>query len=453
MTCASVTNDGSHYRSGQALTNIGAMNEEYEPYTMADPSFYDAMHSEQTAGESFAAADRALPAGWSRYEQDDWFVFNPGTSGLPAQGWKLHAAATKANAARVIVTIFDYCVERGIHFKFLRSEQALVARVSKYAPRGYSGKLVTIYPTDDAHCEQILTELGALLDGEPSPYILSDLRWGKGPLYVRYGAFANRYTVDASGDVVAAIADPDGNLVEDRRGPVFYTPPWVTLPEFLKPHLEARNSVTVADLPYTFEQVVHFSNGGGIYVGKDKRTGREVVLKEGRPHAGLDAWGHDAVQRLEREYGILQRLAGIPGIPEVYDLFWVGEHRFMAMEYVKGDVLSKALVMRYPLIDATATDQEYAKFTDWAVHVQHQVEATIAAVHERGIVYGDLHLFNIVIREDDSVVLLDFEVASPVEDALRPAWATRGSPRRAAPPGSPSTCTRWPAYGSRCSCR
>jgi len=402
------------------------MNEEYEPYTMADPSFYDAMHSEQTAGESFAAADRALPAGWSRYEQDDWFVFNPGTSGLPVQGWKLHAAATKTNAARVIETIFDYCVERGIHFKFLRSEQALVARVSKYAPRGYSGKLVTIYPTDDTHCEQILTELGALLDGEPSPYILSDLRWGKGPLYVRYGAFANRYTVDASGDVVAAIADPEGNLVEDRRGPVFYTPPWVTLPEFLRPQLEARNAVTVADLPYTFDEVVHFSNGGGIYVGKDKRTGREVVLKEGRPHAGLDAWGHDAVQRLDREFGVLRKLAGIPGIPAVYDLFWVGEHRFMAMEYVKGDVLSKALVMRYPLIDATATEVGFAEFTDWAVNVQHQIEATIAAVHERGIVYGDLHLFNIVIREDNSVVLLDFEVASPVADALRPGLGNQG---------------------------
>jgi serine/threonine protein kinase len=405
---------------------VGAMNEEYEAYTMADPSFYDAMHSEQTAGESFAAAERALPAGWERYEQDDWFVINPGTSGLPLQGWKLHASATTANAARVIETIWDYCVPRGIHFKFLRSEQALISRVSKYAPRGYSGKLVTIYPLDDTHCEQILRELGELLDGEPSPYILSDLRWGKGPLYVRYGAFANRYTVDPSGKVIAAISDPDGNLVADRRGPVFYTPPWVTLPEFLKPHFEARNAVTVQNVPYTFEKVLHFSNGGGIYVGKDTRTGKDVVLKEGRPHAGLDAWGHDAVRRLEREHNILRRLAGVPGIPEVYDLFWLGEHRFMAMEYIDGDVLSKALVTRYPMIDATATDEDYARFTDWAVKVQDQIEATIAAVHERGIVYGDLHLFNIVVREDDSVVLLDFEVAAPVEDSLRPGLGNQG---------------------------
>src|SRR5205823_6142768 len=149
-----------------------------------------------------------------------------------------------------------------IEFKYLRSPAALTARVSKYAPRGFSGKLVTVYPMDDAMCEQILTELGAVLDGVPNPYILSDLRWGRGPLHVRYGAFVNRYTVDADGEVVPAIADGDGKLVADRRGPVFYTPPWVTLPDFLVPQLEARNSVTVADLPYTIDRVLHFSNGG-----------------------------------------------------------------------------------------------------------------------------------------------------------------------------------------------
>jgi serine/threonine protein kinase len=412
------------------------MNEEYEAYVMADPSFYDAMHSEQTAGESFAAAGRPLPEGWQRYEQDDWFVLDPKTAGTqtegtPLQGWKIHASATQANASRVIDKIWDYCTPRGIQFKFLRSEIALLSRVSKYAPRGFSGKLVTIYPMDDTQCEQILTELGELLHGEPSPYILSDLRWGMGPLYVRYGAFANRYTVDDTGEVVDAIAQPDGTLVADRRGPVFYTPPWVTLPDFLKPHLESRNAVTVKDLPYTFDSVVHFSNGGGIYVGTDTRTGKKVVLKEGRPHAGLDALGHDAVRRLEREHNTLRRLSGIPGIPEVYDLLWVGEHRFMVMEYVEGDVLSKAITMKYPLIDPTADAADYANFTEWVLDIHRQVETTMAAVHERGIVYGDLHLFNIVVRADDTIMLLDYEVAAPVEEATRPGLGNPGftSPR------------------------
>jgi class III lanthionine synthetase len=403
------------------------MDQDYQPFCMADPSFYDAMHSEASAGESFATSARQLPTGWSLHEQDDWFVVNPAVrQQIPLQGWKIHASATQDNADSVLDKIWDYCVERGISFKFLRSTTALLARVSKYAPRGYAGKLVTIYPENDAACERILTELGALLDGEPSPYILSDLRWGTGPLYVRYGAFANRYTVDSTGVVVDAIADQDGNLVADRRDPVFYVPPWVTLPAFLEPHLAARNAVTLTDVPYTIERVLHFSNGGGIYAGRDTRTGKEIVLKEARPHAGLDSYGHDAVRRLDREYETLTRLAGIPGVPAVHDLFWIGEHRFLAMDHVDGDVLGKAIVLRYPLIDPASTQEDYAGFTRWAIDIHRQVSETIEQIHERGIVYGDLHLFNIVVREDDTIALLDYEVTSAVEDATRPGLNNPG---------------------------
>src|SRR6266536_1044393 len=312
------------------------MDQVYETYTMADPSFYDAMYSAQTAGESFAIARRPLPDEWTIKDRDDWLIVDPGPTDLPLQGWKIHASSTLDNADGILEAVWDYCVPQRIQFKFLRSHSALNARLAKYAARGNSGKLVTIYPADDAQCETILCELGAELVGEPSPYILTDLRWGKGPLYVRYGAFSMRYTVNDNGDPVPAIEDGDGNLVPDRRNPVFYIPPWVTLPTFLEPHLAARNAATVADMPYTIDEVLHFSNGGGIYAGQDSRTGRKVVLKEARPHSGLDGYGRDAVGRLQREYDLLTRLAGIPGIPAVYDIFTLGEHRFTASELVDG---------------------------------------------------------------------------------------------------------------------
>jgi tRNA A-37 threonylcarbamoyl transferase component Bud32 len=403
------------------------MDQDYQPFCMADPSFYDAMHSEDTAGESFATASRPLPEGWTLREQDDWLVVNPAVrQDTPMQGWKIHASATIDNADHVLDTVWEYCVARGILFKFLRSSSALLARVAKYAPRGFAGKLVTIYPENDEACEKILTELGAQLDGEPSPYILSDLRWGNSPLFVRYGAFSVRYTLDSAGTMVEAIADGDGNLVPDRRDPVFYVPPWVTLPAFLEPHLAARNAVTTTDLPYTVERVLHFSNGGGIYVGHDTRTGQEVVLKEARPHAGLDAQRHDAVRRVEREHEVLTALAGIPGIPKVHDLFWLGEHRFLVMEYVEGEVLAKSIVLRYPLVDPTATPADFAEFSAWVQKIYDQVDQTIAQVHERGIVYGDLHLFNVMVRPDDTVALVDFEVASRIEEGARPGLNNPG---------------------------
>ncbi len=409
------------------------MSERYEAFCMASSIFYDALHSERTAGKSFATADRPLPSDWRREDQDDWLVFAPVELDVPTQGWKIHLSATLDNADRILDAVFDYCVPRGIEFKFLRSRPALWLRSSKYAPRGYSGKLVTVYPHDEAACERILSELGDILDGEPSPYILSDVRWRNGPLYVRYGGFAARYCISDSGEVVLAIEDADGKLVPDRRDPVFYVPPWVTVPDFLAPQIAARNSVTVGELPYTFESVLHFSNGGGLYRGRDKRTGAEVVLKEARPHAGLDSIGDDAIRRLEREYEMLDRLAGVPAVPAVYDLFWVGEHRFLAMEYVDARPLHRELVHRYPMIDVAAEPADFDRYTEWALDVYHQVETALSEMHDRGVVYGDLHLFNIMIQPDGSVTLLDYEIASLVEENKRPSLGNQGF---AAPTGT-----------------
>ncbi|WP_417198249.1 hypothetical protein [Streptomyces stelliscabiei] len=77
----------------------------------------------------------------------------------------------------------------------------------------------------------------------------------------------------------------------DQRKPTFHVPEWVTLPAFLEPQLAARNTTTVGDLPYRIDKALHFSNGGGVYVGTDTRDGRRVVLKEGRPHAGWPPTG------------------------------------------------------------------------------------------------------------------------------------------------------------------
>ncbi|MGZ5071663.1 MAG: hypothetical protein ACXWGX_10390, partial [Usitatibacter sp.] len=52
-----------------------------------------------------------------------------------------------------------------------------------------------------------------------------------------------------------------------------------------------------------------------------RRTGERVVLKEGRPYAGLDIAGRDAVTRLHHERDILQRLSGLDVVPRVVDFF------------------------------------------------------------------------------------------------------------------------------------
>ncbi|MGW1450644.1 class III lanthionine synthetase LanKC [Micromonospora sp. NPDC002411] len=401
------------------------MDERYDSYCAADRLFYDSLGA-AVAQPVFPAADRPVPHGWRREPLDDWLIYGPDGGSLPQQGWKIHISATLANAERILDTVFDYCVPRGLSFKFLRGPRTLLLRNSKYAARAASGKFVTVYPRDDAELELTCKELDELLAGEPGPYVLSDLRYGTGPVHVRYGGFAARYCHSPDGQVVPAIEDDSGTLVPDRREPVFHLPAWVTLPDFLGPHLAARNDTNTNEVPYRIERVIHFSNGGGLYVGRDLRTDTQVVLKEARPHAGLDADGTDAVARLAREATALRQLADLPQVPRVHDEFTLGEHHFLALEFIEGRPLNKALVDRYPLIDADATPDDRTAYTRWAQHVYEQVDALITAIHDRGLVYGDLHLFNIMIRPDDQVALVDFEVAAPIAGHRRPGLRNQG---------------------------
>ncbi|MEU1312351.1 class III lanthionine synthetase LanKC [Streptomyces cinnamoneus] len=425
------------------------MDKRYEVYCLADRHFYEIPDrmSEPTARQGqdrsggdaqgvnglFATARRPVPDGWKSTRHGDWLQLTPVDAtgaprpGQPAQGWKIHVTATARTADATAAAVWDYCTARDVPFKFVPTPRQLHLRNSKYAARDHSGKFATVYPADEAALHTVLTGLHEILAGRPGPYILTDLRWHEGPLYVRYGAFARRYCTDAQGALVPAVEDPTGTLVPDLRNPAFQTPPWVTLPDFLAPHLAARNATTVGDLPYRIEKALHFSNGGGVYRGTDTRDGRAVVLKEGRPHAGLAADGADAIARLEREKDALEQLAGLGVAPAVRDWLAVGDHRFLVMDFVEGRPLNSFFAERHPLLGADPDPAAVADYTAWALRIHRAVEEAVERVHAKGVVFNDLHMFNILVAPDErSVTLIDFEAAAPASASGRQIVAHPG---------------------------
>jgi len=405
------------------------VDKQYEQYCVADRVFYDSprQHDPLTL---FPISRRPLPDGWRRERHGDWLTNISPSSPAPAQGWKIHVSTCLDNSDEVITQVWQYCVPRGVSFKFLGSPLAVLMRNAKYSSRSASGKAVTIYPVDEVACERILRELDTELAGAPGPYILSDLRYSAGPLYVRYGGFTGRFCLDSRGEMAPAIENPAGDLVPDPRSHVFMTPEWVTLPEFLAPHLAARNSVTVTDLEYDLTGALHFSNGGGVYTGTDRRTGEQVILKEARPHAGLAADGSDAVTRLHREHDFLLRLSGLRIAPEVRGFPQVGEHRFLVEEFIPGRTLNSVFVERYPLGGPVPDPAAVKAYTAWALGICGKVERAAEAMHERDVVFNDLHMFNVIVRPDDTVAFIDFEAASDIgEGRVR----TVGNPGFAAP--------------------
>jgi class III lanthionine synthetase len=398
-----------------------------EAYCLADPLFYDSPTATRGGDDrDFRLAEAPPPPGWERVELEDWLMYQPIGCRLPAQGWKIHASSCLDQADEVLEIVWGYCVARNVPFKFIRSELLLFLRNAKYAHRGSSGKFITIYPSDDAQFERILKTLAPLLEGCEGPYILSDLRWAEGPLYVRYGGFAERYCIGRDGEQTLAIEDGDGRLVEDRRGAVFEIPDWVTPPSCLIPHIEARSSTTIEEMPYRIESAVHFSNGGGLYLGTDKGSGERVVLKEARPHAGLAVDRADAVARLGRERAALERLQGLDVVPSLRDYFTLADHHFLVEEFVEGKSLNSEVGRRYPLGYEGTDVSARAEYASWALEMQQRVEEAVDEIHGRGVVLGDIHPSNVLVRPEGRVVLIDLEVASEALDELHPTLADPG---------------------------
>jgi hypothetical protein len=410
---------------GDESMDVGVV---YLEHCLADTDFYDSLQGWDDSTTRFALAGEQPPPGWGKYQEQLWVSFAPHGVLPPEQGWKVHVSATPANAEHVLSVVAEHCLRSGLTFKFLRSRQALRLANSKYADRTASGKFCVLYPSED-ELEHTVTELGAALDGQFGPYILSDLRWKSGPVYLRYGAFQTQYCLNDAGEPVFALTDPTGRLVPDDRGPVFRLPEWVPVPPFLTDQIAGRES---GEFPYQVRRPLHFSNAGGVYLAIDPRTGGQVVLKEARPMAGLDEQDVDAVTRLHHEQATLLRLTGLGLVPRVLDAFTCWEHHFLVQEYIEGEPLPRCVGERHPLAAPDPDAQEIDEYTGWAVQIVKQLGDALHMLHERGVVLGDVQPSNMIVRPDGHIALVDLELALPVDGGGRP---TLGAPGFSAPPG------------------
>ncbi|ADJ42159.1 serine/threonine protein kinase [Amycolatopsis mediterranei S699] len=403
------------------------MDLRYEAFCFADPLFYDELQENGAPVEDFTPALPASVAGWVTTDRGVWRARHPDGRVLPAQGWQVHVSAGLGNASRVLAQVSESCTEHAVAHKHLRSPLTLLARNSKYASGDSEVELATIYPADDNELERVLMDLSTRLEGEHGPGIPSALQYGDGPLYVRYGGFAEQW-VEHDGNRVPAVRKPDGRLVPEKREPTSSMPDWVKLPTCLRSSITARKGGARTQFPYRMVRPLHVSNGGGSYLADPKAGGDQVVLKEARPYAGLDEARIDAVERLRREHEVLGRLAGIPGVPRAVEWFTVSERHYLAAEYLPGIPLAGWLTRNYPLTRRSTTTVDLADYTRRALDIVEGVEKAIGEAHARGIVLGDLHPQNILVDEDhhDRISLTDFGTAFDAESADRPTPGTPG---------------------------
>ncbi|MFE7664915.1 class III lanthionine synthetase LanKC [Streptomyces celluloflavus] len=390
------------------------MDPRYEAFTIADPLWYEPLDRCDDAENRFEPAAEGLPQGWRQETQGVWeFVCPDHGMSLPEQGWKIHVSATPETADQTIKTTWGVCRELGLPWKFLRSPLIVTAMNAKYASRATSGKTITVYPRTDAELHAALLKLDAALGGTPGPYVLSDLRWNDGPVSVRYGGFLPMWCEQPDGTRVPAMRTPQGHLTPDLRRPAFSVPDWAPVPDFLSERMPSADSSGATVGSYRVRKSLHFSNGGGVYLAED-RDGNKVVLKEARPHAGLDGSHADAVARLQAEYAVLERAGHLPFVPSPRGYFTAWDHHYLAMEYIPGEQFSAWMGLNTPLTRHRPSAEARAAYADLAVDSLDQMAQAITALHDLGLAFGDLHHHNVIIKPDRTIALVDYELSVPI---------------------------------------
>ncbi len=135
-----------------------------------------------------------------------------------------------------------------------------------------------------------------------------------------------------------------------------------------------------------------------LFLAESAQLGGVVVLKVTpaiRKETGVD----QSMERFLQEFEILREVHH-PNVVRIYDLGVMDDHLYLAMEhFAKGDLrkrMSEGLTARQSL--------EYAR----------DLAQALQAIHEVGIFHRDLKPGNVMLRDDDSIALIDFGLAKHV---------------------------------------
>lgn len=379
-------------------------------YSMGDVLFFTDSKYDTDNSKSFSVP---IPNNWEEFRETEWTYIIPLKNNMQRQGWKVHISSTLEYTDEILKIVSENCYKKNIVFKHLSTVKRFVNRNGKQMPREHAGKFITCYP-DESILEEFLDYLEDQLHGYPGPYILSDKRWAKGPIYLRYGMF-KKGSPNSEG-MFSDELEIDGKMVADNRKSFFVRPDDSVIPEFLKQWLNVQeNASSSSDLiPFEIARPIRFSNCGGIYEGYYSELGDELVfIKEARPYTGIDDKHLTAIDRIKNEGKALKLLADSTCVPK---FLWEGElweHHFLVMDKVNGVTLNRWITKNYPLYSkGDKAGTWYATdYLNRAHELVKKIEIFFETIHEKGIFHQDIHPKNFVIDVQDNFSVIDWEQA------------------------------------------
>jgi serine/threonine protein kinase len=145
---------------------------------------------------------------------------------------------------------------------------------------------------------------------------------------------------------------------------------------------------------YAIVKQIATSNFSQVFLARSARLRRNVVLKV--MNRGESSRELDDAERFHREYEIISSITH-RAIAEIYDFGSLPRHLYLSMEYFPcGDLRDR---LRNPLS------------VDESLYYLRAIAEALRVIHVFGILHRDLKPANVMLREDNSPVLIDFGLA------------------------------------------
>ncbi len=132
-----------------------------------------------------------------------------------------------------------------------------------------------------------------------------------------------------------------------------------------------------------------------IYIAEQRSLQRQVVLKFLNPK--LD----ESIRKRFIDEGRIIASLEHPNIITVYDVVSTEKYDFIAMEYLEGGDLDRALSKGIDIFQA--------------LDILSKIAAALHVVHKQGIIHGDIKPGNIIFRKNGCPVLVDFGISHQSE--------------------------------------
>ncbi|HEX3912539.1 MAG TPA: protein kinase [Steroidobacteraceae bacterium] len=157
---------------------------------------------------------------------------------------------------------------------------------------------------------------------------------------------------------------------------------------------QSENSAIIEVPGYSIVKEIATSNFSSVFLARSERLRRNVVLKV--MNRGESEREMGDAERFQREYEIISSITH-RAIAEIYDFGSLPGHLYLGMEYFPcGDLRDR---LRNPLS------------VDESLYYLRAIAEALRVIHVFGILHRDLKPANVMLREDNSPVLIDFGLA------------------------------------------